>query len=197
MNRPFFFLHAANNTLYLVPYAIGAMCFGLHLVRSSVSFTWRTAYYIRGRSCTVHFVQCALRAQYSMQKIERTIYCTSPMLQFARPSLAHEHHTLRRCPAWSLMEPEPARKKRRNGRDAALRRVSEGGDVFADIDFTRFRRVEGGAQAAAEAGGGGGGDASFKAVQPGAAAKVADWRAARLPTRRRRPKKCNRIQLGS
>ena len=86
INCPFYFLHAANNTLYFVLYAIGAMCFGLHLVRSSVSLTWRTAYYIRERSCTVHFVQCALRAQYSMQKIERTIYCTSPMLQFARAS---------------------------------------------------------------------------------------------------------------
>eukprot|EP00937_MAST-01D_sp_MAST-1D-sp2_P003650 g3650.t1 len=69
---------------------------------------------------------------------------------------------------------------RSSGRGAALRRVSEGGeeggDVFADIDFTRSRRAEGGAQAAAEAGGGGGGDVSFKAVQPSAAAKVADWR---------------------
>ena len=69
-------------------------------------------------------------------------------------TLAHAHHTLRRCPAWSLMDnPEPARKKRRKGRDAALLRVPEGGDVFADIDYTRFRRVEGGAQAAAGAGG--------------------------------------------
>ena len=63
INCPLYFLHAANNTLYLVLYAIGAMCFGLPLVRSSVSLTWRTAYYIRERSCTVHFVRCALRAQ--------------------------------------------------------------------------------------------------------------------------------------
>ena len=64
INCPFYCLHAANNTLYLVLYAIGAMCFGQPLVRSFVSLTWRTAYYIREQSCTVHFVRCALRAQY-------------------------------------------------------------------------------------------------------------------------------------
>ena len=101
INCPFFFLHAANNTLYLVLYAIGAMCFGQPLVRSFVSLTWRTAYYIRERSRTVHFVRCALRAQYpSVLRGCGAVVCT-PCCVRAAPRLTAQ------APCCSLRVPHP------------------------------------------------------------------------------------------
>ena len=61
------------------------------------------------------------------------------------------------------MEDPPRKRQRHNERAAAVRRVPEGGDIFADLDYTKFRRVEGGDGGGG--GGGGGGGALFKAVE--------------------------------